>query len=125
VIDDQRTINSVADSLVPGGFFVLDFFNTEKVVRNLVDYEERTIDGVQFAISRSLKGRQILKNIIVTDGELTTEFQEEVDALTLEDLENYCETAGLSVVQVFGDYDLGPFDLEVSERTIIVAQKNT
>jgi SAM-dependent methyltransferase len=125
VIDDQRTINSVADSLVPGGFFVLDFFNTEKVVRNLVDYEERTIDGVQFAISRSVKGRQILKNIIVTDGELTTEFQEEVDALTLEDLENYCETAGLSVVQVFGDYDLGPFDLEVSERTIIVAQKNT
>lgn len=122
-IDDQRTINSVADALEPGGWFVLDFFNAQKVIAELVNYEERTIDEVRFNILRSLKGRQIVKNIEVLDGETRLEFQEEVDALTLEDFENYCESAGLSVVQVFGDHDLRPFDVELSDRLIILAQK--
>ena len=121
--DDQRTITSVADSLKPNGLFVIDFMNAVKVINNLVSYEEKTIEGVQFVINRKIENGVIEKHIQITDKEIKLEFTEEVDALKLEDFKMYIERAGLELLEVFGNYKLGAFDETSSDRLILIAKK--
>lgn len=121
--EDQRTMNSVADSLKPGGIFVLDYMNVPKVIENLVTAETKTIDGVEFNISRSVEDDVIVKEIQVQDGEVELDFKEEVDALTLETFTEYLNNAGLELVNKFGNYNLESYDPATSDRLIIVATK--
>lgn len=121
--DDQKTISSISEALKPGGVVVIDFLNAEKVIRNLVKEETKQIDGVLFEISRSVEDEIIKKRIKVVDGQFQGEFEEQVDALGLDDFSHYMSTAGLEVKEVFGDYELHHFNAETSDRLIIVAQK--
>lgn len=121
--DDQRTISSVADALKPGGLFVLDFLNAPKTIANLVAYEEKQIDGVKFELTRTVKDGIIKKRIRIQDGELEQEFEEQVDALTLSDFEDYLSNAGLELVGTFGSYGLEAYNEQVSDRLIVIAQK--
>lgn len=121
--DDQRTISSVADALKPGGIFVLDYMNVQKVIDNLVPFEEKHVDGIRFGISREVENDMIVKTIEVTDGDAQLRFQEEVDVLDMDAFSEYLSTAGLHLEQVFGNYSLEPFDVDASDRLIIVAKK--
>ena len=51
------------------------------------------------------------------------EFTERVRAFTLEDFREMFDKAGLSLQASFGDYQLGPFMPEESDRIIVIAQK--
>ena len=121
--DDQRTISSVADSLILDGVFVLDFMNAAKVIDNLVAYEEKNIDNIKFEITRSVEEDMIIKRIHVIDGEVELDFEEQVDALQLDDFLKYLNEAGLIVDSIFGDYQLNPFNKKTSDRLIIIAKK--
>lgn len=121
--DDQRTISSVADALKSDGMFVLDFMNVVKVKERLVNFEEKTVDGVRFEISRSVEEGVIVKRIRVIDDAIELDFEEQVDALDLEDFETYFEIAGLELIEMFGDYNLNPFDAKNSDRLILIAKK--
>ena len=121
--DDQKTISSVADALKPNGIFVLDFMNAVKVIDNLVESEEKAIEGVQFKLKREVEGGIIRKRIHLIDGELEQNYEEQVDALKLEDFQKYFEHAGLELVSVFGDYELKPFNETESDRLILIGQK--
>jgi len=121
--DDQRTIYSVRDALMPGGVFVLDFLNVNKVISHMVHEEVIEREGLRFTISRRLNGKVIEKDIRVMDGETELLFKEEVDALTLADFESYFAIAGLELSIVFGSYDLATFDATQSDRLIMVAKK--
>jgi SAM-dependent methyltransferase len=121
--DDQSTMNSVADSLTSNGLFILDFFNVHKVLVDMVSEEVRSIDGIQFMISRKLQGTVIEKSIRVLDGDTELFFKEEVDALTLPDFKVYLEQAGLQIEATYGSYALEEFDENTSERLIVIARK--
>ena len=47
---------------------------------------------------------------------------EKVQCLTLEKIEKFAKEAELSVVNIFGAYNLTPFDKETSDRLILVLQ---
>lgn len=121
--DDQKTINGVADSLKPGGMFVMDFMNATKVEANLVHHEEKTIEGVKFEMSRSVEEGVIKKNIHLIDGEVELDFEEKVDGLKLDSFKKYFKIAGLELLETFGDYDLRPFDESKSDRLIMICRK--
>jgi len=121
--DDQNTISSVADSLKPGGVFVLDFLNAIEVQENLVDYEEKEIDGIRFELNRSVEDGIIKKRIHVIDGDVELNFEEQVDALRLDDFKGYFGEAGLELETTFGNYDLEPFDRSASDRLIMITRK--
>jgi SAM-dependent methyltransferase len=123
--DDQKTITSVADSLKNNGLFVLDFMNAVKVIENLVDYEEKTVDGVKFEITRSVEEDVIVKRIHVIDGEVELDFEEQVDALKKVDFQDYLNQAGMTITSIFGDYQLNPFEEKTSDRLIIIAKKQS
>ncbi|MFC2175391.1 class I SAM-dependent DNA methyltransferase [Bacteroidota bacterium] len=122
-IQDQQTIDSVADALKSQGLFVVDYMNVHKVIANLVEAEEKVIDGVQFKISRAVENDIIVKRIKVINASVELDFKEEVDALTLEDFKIYLESAGLDVQHLYGNYKLEPFNQNTSDRLIIVAKK--
>ncbi|MBL0328654.1 MAG: methyltransferase domain-containing protein [Bacteroidetes bacterium] len=122
--DDLATINAVYKSLKPNGIVVLDFMNSKKVIQNLSDRETKTIDGIDFKISKTFVNHFIIKKIEFSDKGKNYSFEERVKALTLADFEKYFEANKLKIVHLRGDYELSEFNESNSERLIIVAKKD-
>lgn len=121
--DDNATINAVYKSLKPNGSFVLDFMNVEKVVQSLRSEEIKTIEGIEFRITKNVENNFIVKQIRFTDKGKQYNFQEKVKVLTLADFEKYFSANKLKIVDLRGNYQLDDFDKKNSDRLIIVAQK--
>lgn len=118
--DNLRTINAIKEELKPNGHGVIDFLNIEYVRANLVPSEIKTVDGIKFHITREINAKHIIKTIKFTDANKTYEFVEQVRALALKDFRDYFDQAGLNLTSIFGDYQLNDFDLEKSERLILI-----
>lgn len=121
--DNLRTLQSVYDSLKPDGIFVIDFMNAAKVEKELVKAEIITSDDTEFHINRSVKDGFIIKDIEARNADNVFHFAEKVQLLYLENFENYFKETGFKIVNIAGDYSLGPFNPETSERLIITAKK--
>lgn len=122
--DDNAIINSAYKALKPGGIIVLDFFNSKKVIQHLPYNETKTIEGIEFKISKTFENNFIVKQIEFTDKGKSYHFQERVKALTLSNFEKYFEANKLKIVHLRGNYKLEEFDEKSSDRLIIIAKKN-
>ena len=89
--DDQRAVNAAAVALKPGGWFVLDLMNSERVCRELVEQEHLEVEGVVFDIERAMEDGAIVKRIHVHDGENDLRFVERVHAFTPASIEGMVE----------------------------------
>jgi ubiquinone/menaquinone biosynthesis C-methylase UbiE len=121
--DEQKAINAMASNLKLGGFLVIDFMNVEKVIANLVLKEQKTIDGITFDINRKIEVGHIIKNIQITDGAIKQHFQEKVKAITLTNYSKFITTAGLKIIDIFGNYKLEDFNAITSDRLILICKK--
>lgn len=121
--DNQKAINAITESLTNNGVLVLDFMNCHKVIANLNKKELKTIDHINFNIKRAFTDGHIVKDINFEANEVQYQFQEKVKAISLEVFKDYFEKANLVIETIFGDYDLNAFDLETSDRLILVARK--
>lgn len=121
--DDYAAISAVSQALKPEGVFVLDFMNAEKVVQNLIEHETKTIDGIEFNITRSIENNFIVKQIHFFDQDKEYKFQERVKALTLTDFKKYLDANKLKILHLRGNYNLEEFNPKTSDRLIIIAQK--
>lgn len=120
--DEKNAILSASKTLKKGGVFVLDFLNRDKVMANLVPEETKTIDGIDFKIRRFVKDNKVNKEISFRADNKDLQYTEKVKLLSLSDFKKYFSFAGLEISEVFGDYNLGPFDSN-SDRLIIIATK--
>lgn len=120
--EDITILKSIKNGLKEKGVFVLDFLNVEKVKENLVTEETKSIDGIDFHITREIKNGFILKHISFTAEGNDYSFTEQVKFLTLEKMRNYFNSVGLHIKNVFGDYNLNDFNASSSDRLIIVAE---
>ena len=121
--DEQKAINAMASNLKLGGFLVIDFMNVEKVIANLVLNEQKTIDGITFDIIRKIEAGRIIKDIHITDGAIKQHFQEKVKAITLTNYSEFITTAGLKIIDIFGNYKLEDFNAITSNRLILICKK--
>jgi len=121
--DDQRAMAAAASALRPGGWFVLDFMNSAKVLRDLVAEECVQAEGVRFTITRSVEQGQIVKRIGADDHGEMHRFEERVTALMPAQLETLIVAAGLVVRDRTDGPVPNPFDPERSERLVIWAQR--
>lgn len=122
--EHEKTIKSVRNSLKPGGCLTIDFLNPQMVIDQLVPSEIKNIDGINFRISRYIEDGFIIKNIHFEDDGQAYFFQERVKAITKSEFLSYFESAGLKVIDIFGDYQLGEFQEHQSNRMILIAQKS-
>ncbi len=121
--DDQLVFDAVATSLKPGGRFVLDFMNTQCVLRDLVEEEETEREGIHFHVQRELVNDVLVKRITVTDPSGVHRFEERVQALRPQELEHMAMKAGLVVEDRSGGSSCGSFDPHRSARFVLWARK--
>lgn len=122
--ENLKVLRSVHTMLEEGGYFVLDFMNSSKVVNDLVPKETKVIEGITFDIERNYNQSHITKCIRFNDKGEEFYFQERVQALTPSDFYTLLKTTNFKVLNTFGDHKLNAFNEKTSDRFIIVAQKN-
>lgn len=121
--DNIKVLNSIETMMSEDGHFVIDFMNVEKALRNLVPTEEKEIDGVKFEITRKLENGFIVKDIAIDDHGKTFNYQEKVQALTIDNFKELIAKTDLVVDNFYGSYNLSKFDADVSDRLIIIGTK--
>lgn len=122
--DHLMAANAFAAGLRQGGTLVVDYLNVAYVADNLVPEEVVERDGINFNIRRSVNDKQIIKDIVFTDEQgVAHHHTEKVAAFTLEDFLQIFEQASLQHVNTFGNYHLGPYDKDNSERLIMIFKK--
>lgn len=119
--DNCKVLKAVASNLKPGGIFVIDFMNVNKVVKDLVPAESKDIEGVRYNITRSIDNGFINKHIEVIDNGCRMNFEEKVQAITDNTFIDWLEQEGFEVLKTFGNYELEPYDRLNSNRLIILA----
>ena len=118
-----KTIKNIERQLKDNGTIIIDFMNTLFVKNNLVIEETKVIDDLSFKIKRRSDGKHIYKEIKFND-QKDYFYQEKVMDLTLNDFENYLKRHNLKIIKTFGDYNLNEFDIENSERLVMVIKKS-
>lgn len=111
-------------TLKKDGLLVLDFFNTEKIIKSLHTHETKTVEGIDFNIHKQLVAGKIIKSISFNYKNKHYEFAEEVKALTRPDFERMFIASNFTVLNTFGNYKLEEFDEQSSDRLIFVCRKN-
>lgn len=118
--DNIKTLKAIKDSINEFGFGVIDFFNSDFIIENLVAEETKEIDGITFNIKRFVENKKIIKEIRFEDKGEFFYFTEKVSAFTLTDFEAMMEEAGIYLLDIFGDYKLRKFYKTQSERLIMI-----
>ncbi len=124
--DDSQNlaaIKAAATALKPGGKLVLDYMNSTKAIKTLAPFYEKTVDGIDFKITKFAINGFILKNINFDFEGKSYQFQERVKAIELADFKAYFKAANLEIQHIFGDYTLNNFDTNESDRMIFVVEK--
>jgi SAM-dependent methyltransferase len=121
--DNYSVFKNVALALKHGGVFVIDFFNSNKIISSFKpDYTEKR-ESVTFEIKKKLIKNSIIKHIEFTDNGKKFFFEESVSLLVKRDFENFAKEAGLVLKNCFGNYSLEPFDEQNSDRLILIFKK--
>jgi SAM-dependent methyltransferase len=121
--DHVNALKTFRKSLNKNGILVLDYFNSEKITRNLTQQEVKHKDGIDFYISKKITGGKIVKGISFEHKNKDYAFKEEVKAFTFKDFEKMFEKSGFMILNHFGDYSLNPYDETRSERLIFICSK--
>ncbi|MDF3078519.1 MAG: class SAM-dependent methyltransferase [Sphingobacteriaceae bacterium] len=121
--DHVNALKTFRKSLKADGTLVLDYFNSEKIKRNLTRKEVKHIDKIDFNISKHIEGDKIIKSIDFEHGGNGYAFQEKVNAFSLADFEELFTLSGFKIVKYFGDYNLNEYDENTSDRLILICRK--
>jgi SAM-dependent methyltransferase len=120
-----QVLEEIHRVLEPGGRFLIDLFNRQQVVANLVPRERQQREEYEVDIERWFDERteRVNKRIRVRGpGAKAQTFVESVRAYTREEVESSLTRSGLRVDQLYGSFEGEEFRTE-SERLILVGRK--
>jgi len=125
--ENDNAIRTIAQSINSKGRFVMDYLNTQCAEANTIRNMEKDIHGVHYAITKWVDAKHFYKKIIITHSALKEplEYIERVEKFTLTDFTTMFEKQGLNIQEVYGDYDFAPYDVNTSQRLIMIASKKT
>ncbi len=118
--DNLNTIKSIKANLKENGVGVIDFMNVDYVVNNLVADDVKTIEGIDFHLSRYVDNGYIIKDISFQFEGIPYHFKERVKAFSLQDFNTMFKEANIELLDVFGDYKLNKYHRYNSERLIMI-----
>jgi len=120
--ENEKVCDAIATMLDEQGVLVIDFMNAQKVIAQLVENEQKTLDGITFHITREYNGTHIFKHIAFEDKGHAYRFTERVQALQLADFESLLHKR-FRIMHTFGTFQLDAFHPETSDRLILIAAK--
>jgi SAM-dependent methyltransferase len=121
--DNFSVFKNVALSLKQDGVFVIDFFNSEKVIGSFKSNYTEQRGNIVFEIKKTIVNNAIIKRIEFSDNSKNYYFEETVSLLKKEDFEKFATNAGLTLQHTFGNYRFEPFNERTSERLILIFKK--
>jgi hypothetical protein len=117
----------LAGSLKKGGKLVIDYINVAKAARELPQtFLQEESNHITFQIAKWQDEHHFYKQIQIKDtsgSSLRHLFTEKVAKFTLHDFSDMLAYSGLQIQEIFGDYQLNPFDGQQSDRLILIATK--
>ena len=119
--DNLITLKHIKEGLKHDGVFILDYFNAQWVVDNLKKDYIQTTGGIDFHIKKRVEDGHVIKKIAFHTEGVDYKFQEKVRLFMLKDFQQLFTKAGLEIIDLFGDYQLNPYDEKSSKRLIIKA----
>ena len=125
--EHDDAIRTIANGLKPKGVFVIDYLNVHYSEDHLIRNDEKMINGTGYEIRRWHDETHFYKKIIIQDPLLIhpAEFTEKVSKFSFGDFNDMLSYHGLQVQEIFGDYQLGSYDVRTKPRLIIIAKKNS
>ncbi|NNK49800.1 MAG: class I SAM-dependent methyltransferase [Gemmatimonadetes bacterium] len=122
--DDRRVLREVSRVLRPGGAFMLDFLNADRVMQDLVAEDCREVGRRRVRQIREIADGVVVKHIRIEpmDQGVVQRFEERVRLYSLEQLESLLADAGLTTTHRFGEYGGAPFT-EGSARLILAGRR--
>jgi SAM-dependent methyltransferase len=123
--EHDNAIRTIAQSLVSGGVFVLDYLNVHYAEDHLVHRFDKEIDGVNYFITKWLDETHFYKKIVVEDEALEEPliYTEKVAKFSLGDFTEMLAYQGLQIQEVYGDYNFSNYHVKNSPRLILIAKK--
>lgn len=123
--EHDAAFRTIAQSLNKNGTFVIDYLNVHYTEDHLTRVESKNVDDTLFHISRWHDEEHFFKQIqIEQNGHVLKHlYTERVAKFSLGDFTDMLAYQGLQVQDVFGDYNLGHYDVRKSPRMIIIAKK--
>ena len=123
--DDEAVLFDIHRVLAPGGAFLSDVFNSERVIATLASCEEKHLSGERILIRRRYDPatHRVEKEIEMGTGGCRRTFREAVRAYREDELRDLHARAGFRVTRSFGDFDGSPFDVARSPRLILLAER--
>ena len=124
--DDEENFAVIkkANSLIKdSGFFVLDYFNKDFLLKNLVPTSIISENGVKITQNRSISGNRVVKKIIIEKDGSIEEFYESVRLYSHEEIDFFMNRAGFNIIKEMGDFYGNAYEEETSPRLILFAKK--
>jgi SAM-dependent methyltransferase len=120
--DNINALKSANISLKKNGILVIDFMNSIKTRKGIVCEETKIIDAIEFKLNKKIENNRVVKEIQFEKEGQKFNYAEKVELLELADFKELLKEAGFAIKEVFGNYQLEPFN-EESDRLIILAAK--
>lgn len=120
--ENEKVCKAMAQMLTPGGRLVIDFMNAKRVISGLVPFEKKTLNDIEFNISREYTGTHIIKTISFNDKSELHRYQEKVQTIGKEQFKELLSPY-FDIDFMFGSFDLDDYSPTESERLIIVATR--
>jgi SAM-dependent methyltransferase len=124
--EHDNAIRTIAQSLKSNGLFVIDYLNVHFAEADLEKTISKVVDDITFHISKWHDDEHFFKQIQITDPStksLKHLYTEKVAKFSLGDFTEMLAYQNIQVQEVFGDYQLGRYDVQKSPRMIIIAKK--
>jgi SAM-dependent methyltransferase len=121
--DNFKIIQKAFDLLTDRGMFVIDYFNKNYLLNNLIPTTVFSDNGARITQNRFINGNRIQKNITIENNGKIDEFYESVRLYNHDEMLSFLKRAGFKVMKKFGDYEGNDFEEDSSQRLIIFAQK--
>ena len=123
--EHDNAIRTIAQSLKPGGTFVLDYLNVHYAEDHLAHKSEKEIDDVNYYITKWFDEEHFYKKIVVEDDKMEEpmEYTEKVAKFSLGDFTEMFAYQDLQIQEVFGDYLFNGYDVKNSPRMVMIAKK--
>lgn len=123
ISDNQAVLKAAYRMLNPSGCLIIDYLNSHFVRKNLIPYERVKRHSIEFTIERKIEDQKIFKTINFEAQNQKHRFREQVAAFDLNDFERLLTSAGFFIDRKFGSYSMDPFEVESSDRLIMICKK--
>lgn len=124
--EHNNAIRSITQSLKTNGILVIDYLNSHYEEKHFCSLFEKNIDNLKFLITKWQTENHFFKQIQVADNSnglprhLSTE---RVAKFSLGDFNEMLSLQNMQIQNVFGNYQLGEYNINSSARMIIIAKK--